>query len=47
MEMERKSTNATKLSRKRLRAVRKGFGDKDREREGKTYGPGLCEVVSG
>ena len=31
-EMERKSTDATKLSRKRLRAVRKGFEDKDKER---------------
>ena len=45
--MNRKSSDRTKQSRKRLRALRKGFSDKDIEKEGLTYGPGMCEVLPG
>jgi hypothetical protein len=45
-EMDRKSSDKTKKSRKRHRAVRKGFGDKDRVSEGLTYGSGMCEVLN-
>ena len=44
-EMDCKSTDHTKRSRKRHRAVRKGFGDKERVKEGLTYGPGMCEIL--
>ena len=39
----RKESDKGKSSRKRLRAVRKGFGDKEKEREGVVYGPGICD----
>ena len=35
-----KSLVATKNSRKRSRAIRKGFGDKYAEKEGDVYSPG-------
>ena len=45
MEMGRKSNdNAEKKSRKRPRAMRKGFSDKVKEKEGLTYLHGICEV---
>ena len=37
---DRKSSVATKNSRKRSRAIRKGFGDKDAEKEGDVFLPG-------
>ena len=46
-EMNLKSSDRTKQSRKRLRALRKGFSDKDIEKEGLAYGPGMCEVLPG
>ena len=36
----RKSTNKVKQRRKTLRAVRKGFNDKNEQEEGETYGSG-------
>ena len=45
-EMDRKPSDRTKMSRKRDRAVRKGFGDKERVREGPTYGSRICEVLN-
>ena len=39
----RKESYKGKSSRKRLRAVRKGFGDKEKEREVVVYGPGICD----
>ena len=45
-EMDRKSSDHTKKSRKRHSAVRKGFGDKERVKEGLTYGPGMCEILN-
>ena len=44
-EMDRKSTDHTKRSRKRHRAVRKGFADKERANKGHSYGPGMCEIL--
>ena len=41
----RKESDKGKASRKRLRAVRKGFGDKEKEREGVVYGPGICDKI--
>ena len=38
-----KESDKGKSSRKRLRAVRKGFGDKEKEREGVVYGPGISD----
>ena len=43
-EMDRKSSDHTKKSRKRHRAARKGFGGKERVKEGLTYVPGMCEI---
>ena len=40
-EMAPKSSDRTKMSGKRDRAVRKGFWDEERVREGPTYGPGM------
>ena len=45
-EMDRKSSDHTKKSRKRKMAVRKGFGDKETVKEGLTYGPGMCEILN-
>ena len=42
-EMNRKSGDLAKQSRKRPRALRKGFSDKEKEKEGLTYG--ICEVL--
>jgi len=39
--MERKSKIENKNRRKRLRAVKKGFSDRDEENEGVVYGAGL------
>ena len=39
-QANRKSTNKVKLRRKTLRAVRKGFNDKNEQEEGETYGSG-------
>ena len=33
-----------KASRERLRTVRKGFGDKEKGREGVVYAPGICDL---
>ena len=44
-EMDGKSCEHTKRSRKRHSAVRKEFGDKERVKEGLTYGPGMCEIL--
>ena len=38
-----KESDKGKSSRKRLRAVRKGFGDKEKEGEGVVYGPCICD----
>ena len=37
-QAKRKSTNKVKQRRKTLRAVRKGFNDKNEQEEGETYG---------
>ena len=39
-QMNRKETVSKKDRRKQLRAKRKGFGDRDEEKEGRTYGAG-------
>ena len=39
-QVNRKSTNKIKQRRKTLRAVRKGFNDKNEQEEGETYGSG-------
>ena len=39
-QMNRKETDTVKHRRKQLRAKRKGFVDRDEEKEGKTYGAG-------
>ena len=43
-ESSRKASEQGKTSRKRLRAKRKGFGDKEEEREGVVYGYGICDT---
>ena len=43
-DMNRKSTDNVKHERKKRRAIRKGFGDKDIEKEGDVYGLGICAV---
>ena len=45
-EMNRKSSDCAKHSRKKHRAIRKGFNDKEKEKEGVTYGPGMCELLA-
>ena len=40
-KMEQKSLDCNKQRRKKLRAIRKGFADKDEEQEGVVYGAGL------
>ena len=42
-ECDRKASVKGKASRKRSRAVRKGFADKTSEKEGPLYGAGICE----
>jgi len=42
-ECDRKASEKGKASRKRRRAIRKGFGDKTSEKEGPLYGAGICE----
>lgn len=41
--MDYKSKTSTKFSRKKLRNIRKGFEDKNIEKEGDVYGAGLFE----
>ena len=43
-ECFRKQSEKGKASRKRHRAIRKWFGDKDKENEGLVYGDGICEI---
>ena len=43
-ECFRKQSEKGKASRKRHRAIRKGFGDKDKENEGLVYGAGICGI---
>ena len=38
--MNRKSLDANKKRRKKLRALRKGYDDKNLDEEGETYAPG-------
>ena len=45
-DMNRKSTDKVMYERKKRRAIRKGFGDKDIEKEGVVYGPGICAVAN-
>ena len=42
-ECNRKASVKGKSNRKRLRAVRKGFTDKSKEKEGLVYGAGICD----
>ena len=42
---ETKSGDLAKQSRKRLMALRKGFSDKENEKQGLIYGLGICEVL--
>ena len=43
-ESNRKVCVKGKSARKRLRAIRKGFGDKEKEKEGEVYGAGICDT---
>ena len=43
-ECNRKHGEKGKASRKRHRAIRKGFGDKEKEKEGVVYGAGMCDT---
>ena len=45
--MDLKCSESALKSRKHHTAFRKGFGDAEKEREGVTYGPGMCELLSG
>ena len=44
-ELNRKSMDYAKKARKRKRAERKGYCDKDKEIEGDVYGAGLCAIA--
>ena len=43
-ESHRKESEQGKTSRKRLRAKRKGLGDREKEREGLECGYGICDT---
>ena len=43
-ECNRKASDKGKTSRKRLRAIRKGFADKVKEKEVLVYGSGICDT---
>ena len=43
-ECNRKASDKGKSSRKRLRAIRNGFADKVKEKEGLVYGSGICDT---
>ena len=45
-KMDLKCSESALKSRKHHRAFRKRFGDAEKEKEGATYGPGMCELLS-